>query len=129
MARPTRSKRNVTKIESQYVQEKEQQLATKSKEKKRLFRRLIAFGVLFSLVMGFLLVNHINQRAQMEEKQEEYHERVATLEEYKEENQDLQREVELLSDVEYILQIARKDYFFSKDGEIIFKLPDEDPSY
>ena len=44
-------------------------------------------------------------------------------------NETLKEEVEKLSDIDYLLQIARKDYFFSKDGEIIFKLPDEEPSY
>ncbi|TFB21028.1 septum formation initiator family protein [Filobacillus milosensis] len=129
MTKPIRNKRNVTKIESSYVQEHEQQLARKTREKKRLIRRLTAFGVLFFVLIGSLFMTHMNQRAQMDEKQQEYHKKIAQLEEYKQENADLKREIELLSDVDYLLQIARKDYFFSKDGEIIFKLPDEDPSY
>lgn len=55
--------------------------------------------------------------------------KVATLEEYKAENNKLNKEIQLLGDIDYLLKIARKDYFFSEDGEIIFKLPDEDPSY
>ncbi|GEL78249.1 FtsB family cell division protein [Tenuibacillus multivorans] len=129
MTRPVRKHRNVTKIESTYVQEKEQQIAHKTREKKRLIRRLTAFGVLFVVLTGSLLFTHFNQRAQMSEIQDEHDQKLAELEKHQQENSNLKREVELLSDIDYLLQIARKDYFFSKDGEIIFKLPDEDPSY
>ncbi|SER16813.1 FtsB family cell division protein [Piscibacillus halophilus] len=129
MTRRTRNRRKVTKIKSDYVQEHEEHQKFRSKQKQYLFRRLIAFGVLFVLVMGTIFVTHYNQRALMDEKQNEYEDKVATLEEYKEENKQLEREIELLSDIDYLLKIARKDYFFSEDGEIIFKLPDEDPSY
>lgn len=125
----TRRTRKVAKIKSDYVQEHEEQQIHKTKQKKQLFRRLVAFGVLFILIMGILTITHFNQRAVMDEKQKEYEEKIATLEDYKQENQQLEREIQLLGDIEYLLKIARKDYFFSEDGEIIFKLPDEDPSY
>ncbi|MGP4073768.1 FtsB family cell division protein [Piscibacillus sp. B03] len=125
----TRRTRKVAKIKSDYVQEHEKQQIHKTKQKKQLFRRLVAFGVLFILIMGILTITHFNQRAVMDEKQKEYEEKIATLEDYKQENQQLEREIQLLGDIEYLLKIARKDYFFSEDGEIIFKLPDEDPSY
>ncbi|PKR77511.1 cell division protein [Halalkalibacillus sediminis] len=121
--------RKVTRIQSEYVQKQEQNLERQSREKKFLYRRLIAFGVLFTIALSSMFLYHLNQRAQLSEKQEEYAEKEEQLAEYQEENEELNREIELLSDVEYLLQIARKDYFFSKDGEIIFKLPDEEPSY
>ncbi|WP_054754922.1 hypothetical protein [Piscibacillus salipiscarius] len=70
MTRRTRSRRNVAKIQTEYVQEHEEQRDFKAKQKKLLFRRLLAFGVLFSLIMGILVFTHINQRAVMEEKQQ-----------------------------------------------------------
>lgn len=125
----TRRTRKVARIQSDYVQEHEEQQVYKTRQKKLLFRRLLTFGVLFAVVMSILIVTHFNQRSVMQEKQEEYQEKVATLEEYQSENQKLEREIQLLGDIDYLLKIARKDYFYSEDGEIIFKLPDEDPSY
>nr|WP_272874477.1 septum formation initiator family protein [Allobacillus saliphilus] len=104
-------------------------MAQKSREKTLLFRRLIAFVVLFLLIGGLMTTYHFQQRAQMQEKQTEYEQLNEQMEQYTNRNQALKEEVEKLSDIDYLLQIARKDYFFSKDGEIIFKLPDEEPSY
>ena len=47
----------------------------------------------------------------------------------KNEEVSLQEEAERLKDEEYVLEIARTNYFFSKEGELIFKLPDEKPAY
>jgi|SRR5690625_1703905 len=129
MTRGNRNNRKVTKIQSSYVYEQDQKLAAKKREKKRLFRRLTAFGILFVLISGSLIFYHVNQRALLNDKQNEYDELIAELEEIEYNNENLKYEIELLSDLDYLLQIARKDYFFSKDGEIIFKLPDEEPSY
>lgn len=41
-----------------------------------------------------------------------------------ERQEELNREIELLGDPEYIAEIARRDYFLSKEGEIIFKAVD-----
>ena len=65
----------------------------------------------------------------MQEKQAEYQQLNEKMTQLTNRNETLKEEVEKLSDIDYLLQIARKDYFFSKDGEIIFKLPDEEPSY
>ncbi|MGM8215700.1 FtsB family cell division protein [Bacillaceae bacterium W0354] len=129
MAKENRRNRKVTKIQSSYVYEQDQKLAKKQHEKKRLFRRLTAFAALFVLLLGTLLFYHLNQRALLNEKQEEYNRMVSELNQYEKSNDDLKHEIELLSDIDYLLKIARKDYFLSKDGEIIFKLPDDEPSY
>jgi cell division protein DivIC len=76
--------------------------------------------------MGFY---HWNQRALHAEKTEEYEELQAELEALKQEEVQLKEEIELLNDESYVLDIARTNYFFTKKGELIFQLPDEDPSY
>ncbi|MBR7554310.1 septum formation initiator family protein [Allobacillus sp. GCM10007491] len=127
--RKERKRNNIAKINSTYAKQQEKQMAQKSREKTLLFRRLIAFVVLFLLIGGLMTTYHFQQRAQMQEKQTEYEQLNEQMEQYTNRNQALKEEVEKLSDIDYLLQIARKDYFFSKDGEIIFKLPDEEPSY
>lgn len=129
MAKENRTSRKVTKIQSAYVFEQDQKIAQRKHEKKRLYRRLIAAAIIFVLISGSLLIYHLNQRELLNEKKAEYNQMMAELEEIENENDQLKHEIKLLSDIEYLLQIARKDYFLSKDGEIIFKLPDEEPSY
>lgn len=43
-------------------------------------------------------------------------------------NQDLKVQVGLLQDDEYIAKLARSRYYLSKDGEIIFSLPEDNQS-
>lgn len=126
--RKERNKDNIAKINSTYAKQQEKQMAQKSREK-NFFRRLIAFVFLFVLICGGMTTYHFQQRAQMQEKQAEYQQLNEKMTQLTNRNETLKEEVEKLSDIDYLLQIARKDYFFSKDGEIIFKLPDEEPSY
>ncbi|GAA0467137.1 FtsB family cell division protein [Alkalibacillus silvisoli] len=121
----------VKKIDSNYVKQQEEFLARKKREKSLLIRRLVAFGILFFLIVGTLSAYYMQQRAVHDEKQNEYEELQNELQAGLGEQESLEREVELLNDVDYLLQIARKDYFFSKEGEIIFTLPEdeEEPSY
>ncbi|GEN44744.1 septum formation initiator family protein [Alkalibacillus haloalkaliphilus] len=122
---------NVKKINTTYVKQQEQHLERKQREKKLLIRRLVAFGVLFSIIVGTLSLYFFQQQTIHSEKESEYEQLQSELQAQLEEQEELEREVELLNDVDYLLQIARKDYFFSKEGEIIFTLPEEEeePSY
>ncbi|MDQ0158460.1 FtsB family cell division protein [Alkalibacillus salilacus] len=124
---------NVEKLDSTYVKEQEAYLARKRREKKLLKRRLIAFGLLFLLVAGTLSVYYVQQQAIHEDKKAEQEQLQAELKTAKDEQERLEREVELLNDTDYLLQIARKDYFFSREGEVIFNLPEDseegEPSY
>ncbi|MDV2583240.1 septum formation initiator family protein [Alkalibacillus haloalkaliphilus] len=122
---------NVKKINTTYVKQQEQHLERKQREKKLLIRRLVAFGVLFTIIVGTLSLYFFQQQTIHSEKESEYEQLQSELQAQLEEQEELEREVELLNDVDYLLQIARKDYFFSKEGEIIFTLPEEEeePSY
>lgn len=125
--RKERNKDNIAKINSTYA--KQQENKWPKSHAKKLLRRLIAFVFLFVLICGGMTTYHFQQRAQMQEKQAEYQQLNEKMTQLTNRNETLKEEVEKLSDIDYLLQIARKDYFFSKDGEIIFKLPDEEPSY
>lgn len=43
-----------------------------------------------------------------------------------ENNRQAQQEFQRVQDSEYLAQIARRDYYYSKEGEIIFDLKEED---
>lgn len=99
------------------------------RKKQRLVRRLVLFGLVIAIAFGSMTAYHVNQRATKADKLEEYQQLEEELVQLKNQESNLEEEIKLLQDEDYVLDIARTNYFFSKEGEKIFKLPDEDPSY
>ncbi|MFD1362568.1 FtsB family cell division protein [Lentibacillus salinarum] len=122
-------KKNVTRLDSNYMQQYDAYIERQKRKKQRVIRRLVLFSIVVAIAVGSLATYHFNQRALYEKKESQYEQlqnEVATLEKTE---QNLKEEIELLNDEEYVLDIARTNYFFSKKGELIFKIPEEDPSY
>lgn len=122
-------KKTVTRLDSNYIQQYDAYIERQRKKKKRLIRRLVLFSIVVMIAFGSMAAYHVKQRTLHAEKKEQYeqaHEKLASL---KKEEDNLGEEINLLKDEDYVLEIARTNYFFSKEGELIFKIPDEDPSY
>ena len=78
---------------------------------------LISVGLIYALInTGLRVWNTKQELAQLE----------ATRDALLEEKEELEEEVELLSDDDYIIRYARENYIFSKDGEEIAILPDSE---
>lgn len=122
-------KETVTRLDSQYMQQYDAHVERQNKKKQRLFRRLVLFSIVFLVAFGTMAAYHVKQRSVQAEKQEEYAELQENMSTLKKEEDSLNEEIELLKDEDYVLDIARTNYFFSEKGETIFKVPDEDPSY
>jgi len=114
----------VTKLRSSYVLEQEK------KEKRALRRRRITVArfVLLSVILiaiSSALVNAlISQSADIEAKIEEKKRLEKRIEELEKQQKQLEEEIKKLNDDDYIAELARKHYFLSKDGEIIFTVPE-----
>lgn len=119
----TPRKTKVTTLNNRTVEKYDRELKIKSKRKKGLFRRLTVFFLL--VICGiFMVVSTLSSQASViEEKKEEKKAQSQKLEEVMDKKQELKLEVIKLNDTDYIGEIARKEYFFSRPGEIIFKLP------
>jgi cell division protein DivIC len=118
-------KNKVTKIQSSYVLEQER------KEKRAMQRRRIAI-IRFTLLSGILLAlssvllyTLISQSANIEAKIEEKQKLEHKLGKLEKKERQLKEEIKKLNDDEYITELARKNYFLSKEGEIIFTVPEE----
>ncbi|SFB31815.1 cell division protein DivIC [Lentibacillus halodurans] len=122
-------KKNVTRLDSNYMQQYDAYIERQKRKKQRLVRRLVLFSIVAAIAFGSLVTYHINQRALHEEKEEQYEQLQSEMATLEKEEQNLKEEIKLLNNEEYVLDIARTNYFFSKEGELIFKIPDEDPSY
>lgn len=122
-------KKAVTRLESSYLQQYDVYIERQKRKKQRLIRRLVLFLFITLLTFGSLTTYHIKQRIVHAEKQEQYEQLEEELVTLKKVEADLVEEIDLLNDEEYVLEIARTNYFFSKKGELIFKIIDEDPTY
>ncbi|WP_112179150.1 MULTISPECIES: septum formation initiator family protein [Paraliobacillus] len=124
-----RRERKVAKINSRYMEQYDAHVQRQRKKKSRLRRRLTLFAIIVGVTFASVLTYHISQRVVYAQKQEQ----LETLEEQAtaltNTEKDLEEEIKLLEDEEYVLQIAKTNYFFTEEGEIVFKLPQEDPAY
>jgi len=101
-----------------------------SKQKKRkevIFRRRRT--VLYLIVAGIILFGLIDlwmyQKDRLFEKQAEKEALAVELQQVKEQQEMLKLQIAKLEDDEYIAKLARKEYFLSDEGEIIFTIPSE----
>ncbi len=121
--------RKITQIQSTYVQAHQKQEQAIARKRRGLFRRLIAFTILVLVISYGFISTLVSQNAKIEEKLQAKIELEKDLAHLKEEQIILEEEIVKLNDDEYIAKIARRDYFLSEEGEIIFKIADESGSY
>ncbi len=88
-------------------------------------RRFIVFLPVCLCILGTIFVYLAGYWVKIIEK---YQEKVSMEEEIvslKEKEEVLKGDVERLEDPDYVARYAREKYMYSKDGEIILRLPDE----
>ena len=87
-------------------------------------RRTMFFGsILLGIVLVLLLVA-FNQKQANEELHNEVLATTEVLEEKNKQHSDLEQQIRQLNDDNYILRIARSEFFLSEEGELIFNLPE-----
>ncbi|MFC7372350.1 septum formation initiator family protein [Fictibacillus iocasae] len=116
--------KKITEIHSGYVQEQELQQKVLAKRKRGLYRRLTVFLTVFSFLAFFVVSTIATQLSTIDEQKQEEKQLQQELKAVRKEKAQLKDEVNKLNDVEYIGEILRRDFFMSKDGETIFKLPE-----
>jgi len=121
--------KTVTRLNSNYMQQYDVYIERQQRKRQRLYRRLVLFSLIAVLAIGSMATYHFKQRMLQAEKREQYEQLEDKFTTLKQEEESYQEEIELLNNDEYILEIARTNYFFSKEGELIFKIGDESPSY
>ncbi len=119
---------NVTAINNEFIEtltlEKKMARESKMKERRRLIF-LLVLGAIILVPMAIGVLENVLEIRQMETNLVEANEQQKQL---ASENQQLQVSVSLLQDENYIAKLARSRYYLSKDGEIIFSLPEDNHS-
>lgn len=118
----------VKTLQNEYVRSSTSQAAIAQKQKVFLKRRLIAFFAVATVVFGILVSSIFTQNDRLAKKQQEKEDLLAELEAVEEQQEKLKLQINKLKDDDYVAKLARKEYFLSDDGEIIFTIPKEDKS-
>jgi cell division protein DivIC len=98
------------------------------KKKKSNYSKFRIF-LLFLLCVGLfitLAVSFINGSYKIRAKEKEEEELINRLASLKEEEERLDGEISRLQDPEYLARYAREKYFYSKDNELIIRIPEDE---
>jgi len=118
-------KRNVSKIQTTYVEKQEYAEIASSRKRRLVLRRLSVFFVFASLLTYLMISNHISQTAKLDAKLAQKKKLDHQLADLKKQESILKENIVKLNDDDYIGKLARKEYFFSKKDEVIFNIPDD----
>lgn len=110
----------IARIKSDYIKQYDAQLRREKRRKKAIFKRIMASVLLVVLVLGSLTIYHFKQRSLQADIKEEYNGLQTEMVNLEKKEVNLLEEISLLNDEEYVLELARTNYFLSKEGELIF---------
>lgn len=96
----------------------------KKKTNKKAKIRIILFFLVFGSVMLYLSYNffsNVNQIIKIKDEKEDLMNKLASLQDQED---ILNSDIKKLEDPEYVARYAREKYMYSKDGELIIRIPD-----
>jgi len=100
-------------------------MAKNKRTNKKVKIRICLFFVVFGSVTLYLSYNffsNVNKIMEIKEEKKSLEDKLVNLQDKEEElNSDIKR----LEDPEYVARYAREKYMYSKDGELIIRIPDE----
>ncbi|EAC6871844.1 septum formation initiator family protein [Listeria monocytogenes] len=115
----------VARIENRYIKDTATMKKTRSRRRIALFRRLAFMAVIFVVVGGLLTITYTKQALTLKEKKAKQVQVDKKMVAMKDEEEALNEQIKKLHDDDYIAKLARSEYYLSKDGEIIFNIPEE----
>lgn len=101
-------------------------MSLKQQAKKKKKRRFLLFGLTSILVLTVMALTIGKYWVTIYEKYQEKKELEKELIELKAKEKELELDAKKLQDQEYIARYAREKYLYSKDGEFIIKIPEDE---
>lgn len=114
---------HVTELNNSFVQEQERIHQEQQRKRRGLKRRLAVLGIISVILGSGVLMAIHTQASTLNVKLAEKAELEQTLEQLQLEEAALKEEIKNYSDLDYIGEIARRDYYLSNKGEVLFKVP------
>lgn len=96
----------------------------KSNKKARI--RIFLFFIIIGSVLGYLSYNFFSNLCKILEIKEEKRTLTNRLTSLRNEEDILNSDIKKLKDPEYVARYAREKYLYSKDGELIIRIPDDE---
>ena len=93
---------------------------------KKTVKRVLVFGIFSLVVISFVGVTVFNIVTQIMDKYKEASELEKRMAILNEKEEDLNNEILKLQDKDYLARYAREKYFYSKNGELIIRIPESD---
>ena len=93
---------------------------------KKKARRLATFGLISIALIIFIIFTVGGVFFDIVDKYKEKKELENKLIALEEKKKELENDVKKLEDPEYLARYAREKYFYSKDGELILRIPEDD---
>lgn len=115
----------VARIENRYIKDTATLKKTRNRRRIALFRRLAFMAIIFVVVGGLLTITYTKQVLSLNEKKEKQVQVDKKMVTMKDEEEALNDQIKKLHNDDYIAKLARSEYYLSKDGEIIFNIPEE----
>ncbi|MBC2361114.1 septum formation initiator family protein [Listeria welshimeri] len=120
-----KAKSKVARIENRYIKDTATLKKTRNRRRIALFRRLAFMAIIFVMVGGLLTITYTKQVLSLNEKKEKQVQVDKKMVAMKDEEEALNDQIKKLHNDDYIAKLARSEYYLSKDGEIIFNIPEE----
>lgn len=110
-------KRNIAQIQNDYQKQMEQQAQRLKRKRRGLLRRLTVFGVI-ALMFAVLVTSALwSQSSSLKEKEEKKVALEKELKQLQTKQEDISDEIKKLKSKEYVLELARRDYYMSKKAK------------
>lgn len=97
----------------------------KRKSNKKVKRRIFVFFIFFGAIIGSLSYSFFTNVEKIIEIKKDKSGLNTKLADLQEEEKVLNSDIKKLQDPEYVARYAREKYLYSKDGELIIRLPDD----
>lgn len=95
------------------------------KKKRKVKRRIFLFFIIFGSIIGYLSYNLMSNIKKILDIRKEEKELLSKLDNLEEEENVLNSDIKKLEDPEYVAKYAREKYLYSKDGELIIRIPEK----
>lgn len=117
--------KKVVKLLNSYTKKKETEKKVLSDESRVSRKRTLLFGSIMLVIAGILLAIALHQNHKNSYLEEELAVNEEQLDNKITEAKDLEQKIKQLNDDDYIMRIARSEFFLSEEGEIVFNLSDD----
>ncbi|MBS7578276.1 MULTISPECIES: septum formation initiator family protein [unclassified Enterococcus] len=117
-------KDKITTLSNEYTKEVKKHESMKIRYKHFSRRRIAGLAILSIILFTYPTIELVKSFSVLVDTKTELHQIQKKSEQASDEVESNQRKVKQLEDNDYVAKVARNRYYYSKDGEQVYRLPD-----